>query len=288
VVLSGDGQLAPPTGPTVPFELVDDPSMVQPPLLAGQAPQSGLDIEIGRQVENEMGARPGSVLQLGPGWWAGSPEQALPTRVAGVVQDIENDGNIVLGSTYLGADLAGDVSSEGVLVRCATASTCPAVGRELAALSGGAWAITSAHQGTVLPFASSVEDVSVALCLAFALLAGAGSLFSGLVTSRETALAYGLLRALGAQPRQLVATVAVQVGVIAVPALVVGLLAGYPLAHWALGRATASLGGLQVGTPFRLPALALVVVAGASGLGLGLPLARVAASQPARSMSAGA
>jgi hypothetical protein len=284
VALSGDAMLSPPTGPTVPFELVSSPSMVQPPVVAGGAAQGGLEVEIGKQVANEMGAKPGSVLQIGPGWWAGLPEQEVPVRVAGVVQDIEDNGNILLGSTYLVGDLGGDVSSEGVLVRCAAASTCPAVGQELASVSRGAWAITSARAGTVLPFAASVEDVSLALSLAFALLACAGSLFSGLVTSAEMAPAYGLLRAIGAKPRQLVATVAVQVGVMAGPALVVGLCAGFPLAHLALAQATKSIGGLRMGTPFGLLALGLLVVAAASGLGLGVPLARAAMRQPVRSI----
>jgi len=289
--MSGVAEIDPAAaGPTVPFELVSSTGTVQPPLISGRAATGPDEVEIGTQVAASLHARPGSVLRIGPGWWSGGSSQDTSTvKVAGIVQDIEDNGDVVLGGFALEDDLIWDVTyggAVGVLVTCKDASVCPQVGPELAALGGSDWSISSAAARTAMPFAASVEYVSVALSAVFALLACAGSLFSGLVTADEMAAAYRLFRAVGARPAQVTASVTLQVGAIAVPALMVGLLVGYPLGHWALSRATASFGGLHAGVPLLPVALSVAVVALASGLGLGLPLGYSAVRSPVRSKGA--
>jgi hypothetical protein len=208
-------------------------------------------------------------------------------HVAGVVQDLFDRGSIVLGSPALAAQLAPDITTNGLFVKCSSAGTCATVGRRLGAAGSGAWAVISARDDMALPFGGSVVTVTRDFFIAFVLLAALAGLYAGLATAGETVPTYGLLRAIGAGRGRTVGTGVVQAVAMTFPAAAVALVGGVPLSHLVVNAASAAIGGLSEGSISLWSAgLAALAVALVTCAGVGVPLGFAASRAPARALRA--
>jgi hypothetical protein len=249
-----------------------------PRLVAGHRVEGADQVEVGQQVAPLAGS--GGRLVLG----AGRAKVAL--SVAGTVEDLFDQGDIILGSPALARRLLPDLNGTGVLVKCAGPADCAAVGARLRAADHGAWAVSSAADEMALPFGGSVAAVTNDLFIAFVLLAALAGLYSGLATAGETAPTYGLLRAVGAGRGRTVATGLVVATVMTVPAAALALAAGVPLSGIVLGAASSSIGGLPASAiSVWSAAWAALLVAVVACAGVGAPLVVSARRAPARAMT---
>ena len=258
--------------------ILTDPSLFDPQVLVGRRIVAGDEVEVGTDVAALLDGHLGEPVSLSVG------ASSVTVKVVGIVRDLEDQGQVVVGALGLARPLREGLYRGTVLVQCAATKSCSMVGRELRSEAGGAWAVTSVRQETTLPFAGVMVDVAGWLSLVFAVLAGAAALYAGLLNSGELVPAYGLLRAIGAKRRQVAATGIVQVAVMILPALAAGILFGFLASHWVVSVETASIGGLQIsGSAAALVASASLVGAAAC-LGAGVPIALTTIRTPARSM----
>jgi hypothetical protein len=271
----GQAQVA---GTSFDGELVlTEPAFYSPPRTQGVPLTGGDEVEIGDQVRSYV--EHDNTLTLGAG------DRSVVVHVAAVVRDLQDQGDLILGTPALAARLASDLSSYGVYVRCASASACPAVGRELRAQDGGSWAVSSVKQDMSLPFAAALRTATRGLNLAFLLLAAMAGLYGGLATSGELLPTYGLLRAVGAARRKVVGIALAQAAATTVPSVLAGILLGVPIGRAVIGLASSSIGGLPVSASTMVGAAGAALVVGAVAyIGVAAPLGLAALRVPARSM----
>ena len=256
-----------------------DGAYFSPRRVAGGPVHFAGQVEVGQQVARLEG--PGGRLALRAG------TATVTVRAVGTVQDLFDQGDIVLGGPVLAHRLLADINGAGVLVKCAASADCAAVGARLRAADRGDWAVSSAADDMALPFGTSVAAVTNDLFIAFVLLAALAGVYSGLATAGETAPTYGLLRALGAGRGRTVGTGLVLAVAMTFPAALLALVAGVPLSGVVLGAASSSIGGLPASAISLSSAVwAALLVAAVACAGVGVPLAVSASRAPARAMTA--
>ena len=259
--------------------LLVSPAFFAPHRVHGSPLTGPYQVEVGQELAHLVS--PSGTLPMTVGG------RTVLLHVAGVVQDLFDRGSIVLGLPTLTAELAPDITTNGLFVKCSSAVTCSAVGRRLGAADAGAWAVISARDDMALPFGGSVVAVTRDFFIAFVLLAALAGLYAGLATAGETMSTYGLLRAIGAGRGRAVGTGVVQAFAMTFPAASLALVGGVPLSHLVVSAASSAIGGLSEGSiSFWSAGSAALVVAVVACAGVGVPLGVAAWRAPARALRA--
>ena len=259
--------------------LLASPSFFAPHRENG-SPLAGPDeVEVGQELAHLVS--PSGALPMTVG------DRTVLLHVAGVVQDLFDRGSIVLGLPSLAPELAPDLTTNGLFVKCSSAATCSAVGRRLGAAGSGAWAVISARDNMALPFGGSVVAVTRDFFIAFVVLAALAGLYAGLATAGETMPTYGLLRAIGSGRGRTVGTGAVQALAMTFPAASLALVAGVPMSHLVVSAASSAIGGLSESSiSWWSAGSAALAVALVTCAGVGVPLGFAASRAPARALRA--
>lgn len=262
---------------TVPFALLPAvQSVITPRVLNGRMPRSAREVALGAGLASALGARPGTVLRLEP--------SGTRVTVVGITQEIENQGDIMRGTLGLADVLRQRIGGSAVLIRVGRGTSVAAVRQRVERASGGRWALTTVLAQISLPFAATIRAALTALAGALLLLAAAMAGRIALITSEENLPTYGLLKALGARPRQLTVLTLYYTAALVGPGLAAGIALGVPAARTGIAAISSSVGGIAPDLPLPLTVAAVVVAALAPAVGVALPVLRGARRAPAATL----
>lgn len=220
-----------------------------------------------------------------------TPRGPWSSRVAGVYRDYSNDRGTVLLDRGLFLSLFGDPRVTSVAVQAAPGVDAAALRRRVLAAAEGRYALSISTNGELRREVLKVFDQTFAvtraleaIAVAVSILGIANALAASAVERRRS---FGLLRAVGAQKRQIRRTVLLEAGLTGMTGTAASLAAAAAFAYLLLGVINPQSFGwtVSIDVPVgRLAAAALLVLAASLAAGV-FPGRLAAAVDPAAALA---
>ena len=254
--------------------LTPNQDLVQFHLLAGSPIHSDAEVLIGAGLAASTGLVPGRTvaLQIGTGH--------TNVRVVGVYRELDNLGRVMVGRDTLLLGLRPQATPAYFVARLQPGADAGIVRSRLEQSVGGQVVVSPVRDSIAVPLGNVFEAVLLVLGLGLAAVAGMVMFAMTMILADEQAFVIGILKAIGARPRQLAASLTWAAGLLILPAVAVGVPAGILLTAGLINVLSQVIGGVDPVVPAGGLALAVPIALLAPVLGFAIPARAALAASP--------